>query len=109
MPEPIRVLFVCTHNSARSQIAHALLERDGAGRFEVYSAGTHPTGVHPSAVAVLADRGIDWRDARSTPVTEYLGQSFDVVVTVCDRAREACPVFPGARATADESSVRDTT
>ena len=93
---PIRVLFVCTHNSARSQIAEALLRRDGGPDFEVHSAGTEVSRVNPYAIRVLEDAGIDWRDARSKSVTEFLGQPFDYVITVCDRAREACPVFPGA-------------
>ena len=93
---PIRVLFVCTHNSARSQIAEALLQRDGGADFEVHSAGTEVSRVNPYAIRVLEDAGIDWRDARSKSVTEFLGQPFDYVITVCDRAREACPVFPGA-------------
>ena len=96
---PIRVLFVCTHNAARSQMAEALLRREGGADFEVASAGTEVTRVHPSAIRVLADLGIDWTGARSKSVTEFLGQPFDYVITVCDRAREACPVFPGATTT----------
>ena len=93
---PIRVLFVCTHNSARSQIAEALLQRDGGPDFEVASAGTEATGVNPYATRVLREVGIDWSGARSKSITEYLGQQFDYVVTVCDRARDTCPVFPGS-------------
>ena len=93
---PIRVLFVCTHNSARSQIAEALLQRYGGDAFEVYSAGTEVTRVNPYAIRVLADLGIDWRDARSKSITGFLDESFDYVITVCDRARETCPVFPGS-------------
>jgi arsenate reductase len=93
---PIRVLFVCTHNSARSQIAEALLRREGGPDFEVHSAGTEVSRVNPYAIRVLEDAGIAWRDARSKSVTEFLGEPFDYVITVCDRAREACPVFPGA-------------
>ncbi len=92
---PIRVLFVCTGNSARSQLAEALLTQFGGGDFEVYSAGTEPKGVNPFAVEVLASRGIDWSGATSKSVTEFIGQSFDYVITVCDRARQSCPVFPG--------------
>jgi arsenate reductase (thioredoxin) len=96
MPEaPIRVLFVCTGNSARSQIAEAVLGRLGGSDFEVHSAGTEPKGVNPDTIRVLADAGIDWSTARSKPVEAFLGQSFDYVVTVCDRARQSCPVFPG--------------
>lgn len=92
---PIRVLFVCTGNSARSQIAEAVLGRIGGADFEVYSAGTEPKGVNPYTVRVLADAGIDWSNARSKSVNEFTGQSFDYVITVCDRARQSCPVFPG--------------
>ncbi|MDQ2966476.1 MAG: arsenate reductase ArsC [Chloroflexota bacterium] len=92
---PIRVLFVCTANSARSQMAEAILRQIARGRFETFSAGTDPRGVHPLTLRALANAGIDVSGARSKSVTEYLGQSFDYVVTVCDRARESCPVFPG--------------
>ena len=97
MSEPIRVLFVCTHNSARSQIAEALLVHEGGTAFEVHSAGTEATRVNPLAIQVLRERGIDWSRARSKAITEFLGQPFDAVVTVCDDARETCPVFLGAR------------
>jgi arsenate reductase len=93
---PIRVLFVCTGNSARSQMAEALLQRFGEGAFETYSAGTQPRGVHPLTIRSLAEVGIDMSGARSKSVQAFAGQRFDYVVTVCDRAREACPVFPGA-------------
>ena len=93
---PIRVLFVCTGNSARSVIAEALLRRDGGADFAVHSAGTEPKGINPLTLRVLAGAGIDAIWARSKSVTEYLGQSFDYVMTVCDQARESCPVFPGA-------------
>lgn len=97
--QPIRVLFVCTGNSARSQIAQALLDRYCGPDFEVESAGTEPRGVHPLAVRVLAEHRIDWSGARSKSVGEFLGQSFDYVITVCDRARQTCPVFPGSENT----------
>src|SRR5512141_1566012 len=93
---PIRVLFVCTHNSARSQIAEALLGRYGGADFKVSSAGTEQTLVNPYAVRVLAEQGIDWSRARSKVITEFLDQRFDYVITVCDRARGTCPVFPGS-------------
>ncbi len=93
---PIRVLFVCTGNSARSIMAEALLRRKGGADFEVASAGTEPRGVNPLTVRVLEEAGIDASGARSTSVTEYLGQRWDYVVTVCDQARESCPVFPGS-------------
>ena len=93
--DPIRVLFVCTGNSARSQIAEALLRDFGGADFEVFSAGTEPKGVNPYTVRVLAEIDVDWSGARSKSVTEFLGQPFDYVITVCDRARQSCPVFPG--------------
>jgi thioredoxin type arsenate reductase len=92
---PIRVLFVCTGNSARSIMAEALLRRHGGDRFEVFSAGTEPRGVNPMTLQMLAEAGIDASWARSKSVDEFLGQSFDYVVTVCDQARQVCPVFPG--------------
>jgi protein-tyrosine-phosphatase len=94
--EPIRVIFVCTGNSARSQMAEALLRRDGGPAFEVVSAGVSPRGVHPMTIAALDKVGIDISGARSKAVGEFLGQRFDYVITVCDRAAEECPVFPGA-------------
>jgi arsenate reductase len=96
---PIRVLFVCTGNSARSQLAEAVLRRLGGSDFEVYSAGTEPKGVNPFTVQILDDAGIDWSGARSKSVDEFAGQSFDYVITVCDRARQSCPVFPGTNNT----------
>lgn len=91
----IRVLFVCTGNSARSLLAEALVRQKGGSAFEVHSAGIDPRGVNPLTLRVLAEAGIDASWARSTSVTEYLGQQFDYVVTVCDEARQVCPVFPG--------------
>ena len=96
---PIRVIFVCTGNSARSQMAEALLRQDGGDRFEVVSAGVSPRGVHPMTIEALARVGIDITGARSKPVGEFLGQRFDYVITVCDKARATCPVFPGGSET----------
>jgi arsenate reductase (thioredoxin) len=93
--DPIRVLFVCTGNSARSQIAEALLRDFGGAEFETDSAGTEPKGVNPYTVRVLGEIGIDWSEARAKSVTEFIGRPFDYVITVCDRARQTCPVFPG--------------
>ncbi|HEY6014751.1 MAG TPA: arsenate reductase ArsC [Candidatus Limnocylindrales bacterium] len=91
----MRVLFVCTGNSARSVMAEALLRTRGGDRFEVHSAGTDPKGINPLTLKTLAAAGVDASWARSKSVAEYLGQRFDYVVTVCDQARQACPVFPG--------------
>ena len=93
--ERIRVLVVCTGNSARSLMAEALLRQKGGDAFEVHSAGTHPRGVNPLTLRVLGEAGLDVSWARSKSVEEYLGQSFDYVITVCDEARLECPVFPG--------------
>jgi len=92
---PIRVLFVCTGNSCRSIMAEALLRHKGGTDFEVHSAGTHPKGLNARTMALLDEVGIDASWARSKSVEEFLGRSFDYVITVCDQAREACPVFPG--------------
>lgn len=91
-----RVLILCTGNSARSQMAEGWLKRLGQGRLAVESAGTHPSVVHPMAVTAMAERGIDLSTHRSKSIREFLGQSFDAVITVCDRAQESCPVFPGS-------------
>ena len=95
---PIRVLFVCTGNSARSLMAEALLRHSGGAAFEVHSAGTEPKGVNPLTLRVLAEAGLDGSFARSKSVTEFVGESFDYVITVCDQARQSCPVFPGGGA-----------
>lgn len=92
----MRVLILCTGNSARSQMAEGLLRNLGKGTVDVESAGTYPSLVRPEAIAVMADLGIDIRSHRSKHVQEFDGQRFDFVITVCDNAREACPVFPAA-------------
>ncbi|MBX3015701.1 MAG: ArsR family transcriptional regulator [Caldilineaceae bacterium] len=93
-----RVLFLCTHNSARSQIAEALLRHLSGGRVASFSAGTEVTTVHPNALAVLQKHEIETSGLYSKHLQQFLGQSFDYVVTVCDRANESCPLFPGAPA-----------
>lgn len=91
------ILFLCTHNSCRSQMAEALL-RDMAGdEFEVMSAGTEATHVHPTAIEVLKEKEIDTSVLRSKSAEEFLDEEIDIVVTVCDNAKEACPYFPGAK------------
>jgi arsenate reductase len=89
-----RVLVLCTGNSARSQMGEGLFRAEGTGHFEVFSAGTKPSSVRPEAVAVMKEIGIDISGHRSRSVDEFAGQSFDYVVTVCDNARDNCPVFP---------------
>jgi protein-tyrosine-phosphatase len=94
---PLRVLVLCTGNSARSQIAEALLATRGAGRVEAVSAGSRPAArVHPGTVEVLRDHGIAWEGRTPRSIDEVAGQRFDLVITVCDDARDACPHFPGA-------------
>lgn len=89
-----RVLILCTGNSARSQMAEGLLRHDAGDRFEVFSAGVDPSRVRPEALAVMKELGIDLSAHRSKHVNEFDGQHFDYVLTVCDHAREVCPVFP---------------
>lgn len=90
-----RVLILCTGNSARSQMAEGLLRHDAGDRFAVESAGTNPGRVRREAIAVMQEIGIDISGHRSKHVDEFAGQAFDYVLTVCDNAKEACPVFPG--------------
>jgi arsenate reductase len=90
-----RVLILCTGNSARSQMAEGLMRHDAGDRFEVASAGTHPTQLRPEAVAVMSELGIDISSHRSKPVDEFAGRDFDYIITVCDHARDTCPMFPG--------------
>lgn len=92
-----RVLFLCTHNSARSQMAEGLLRALGGDRFEPYSAGTEATHVRPLAIRTMAELDIDISGQQSKTLDRYLDQPFDAVITVCDQANEACPVFYGAR------------
>src|SRR5258706_8630766 len=92
-----RVLFICTHNSARSQMAEGLLRRLGGERFEVFSAGTEATHVRPLAIHAMAEIGIDISGQQSKTLDRYLGEPFDAVITVCDAANETCPIFPGAK------------
>ena len=97
---PKRVLILCTGNSCRSQMAEALWRQLGGGEWQAYSAGSRPAGfVHPLAIAVMREVGLDLSRAASKHLIEFAAQAFDVVVTVCDSARESCPVLPGARCT----------
>lgn len=92
----IRVLFLCTHNQARSQMAEAILRALGGDKYEVFSAGTQPaSGIHPMAVHALEKLNIGVGDQKPKHLNEFIGQEFDYIITVCDRARGACPDFPG--------------
>src|SRR5262245_28018607 len=97
MPEPLRVLFLCTGNSARSQMAEGLLRSMSHGRIDVESAGTSPRPeVHPLAITTMRDKfGIDLSSYRPKDLNRFASQHFDYVITVCDRAAESCPIFPG--------------
>lgn len=97
MSRRVRVLFLCTHNSSRSQMAEGLLRHLGGDGFEAHSAGTEATRVRPEAVAVMAELGADISSQESKTLHRYLGERFDYVITVCDAANESCPAFPGAR------------
>ncbi|MDQ3236378.1 MAG: arsenate reductase ArsC, partial [Actinomycetota bacterium] len=90
-------LFLCTHNSARSQMAEGLLRHLAGDRFDAYSAGTEATSVRSEAVAAMAELGADISKQKSKTLERYVSQPFDFVVTVCDDANETCPVFPGAK------------
>ena len=90
-----RVLFLCTGNSARSQMAEHLLRRLGGEHFEVFSAGTEPRSIHPLSVRVLEEMQINVSGAVSKGLDTFIGQPFDYIITVCDRARDQCPTFPG--------------
>lgn len=92
--EKKRVLFICTHNAARSQMAEGLLRALHGNRYEVFSAGTEPGRVSPYAIKVMAEIGIDIGAHRAKSLLEFLDQAFDYVVTVCDHAKESCPYFP---------------
>jgi protein-tyrosine-phosphatase/DNA-binding transcriptional ArsR family regulator len=92
---PVRVLFLCTGNSARSQMAEAILERQSGPGIETASAGSHPKELHPNAVRVMRERGMDISGARSKHLSEFVERRFDYVISLCDRVREVCPEFPG--------------
>src|SRR5229473_2308118 len=96
MPPKRRVLILFKGNSARSQMAEGLLRHDAGDRFEVFSTGTNPGQVRPEAINVMRELGIDISRQRSKHVDEFAGQSFDYVLTVCDNAREVCPIYPTA-------------
>ena len=92
-----RVLILCTGNSARSQMGEGLFRHEGGDAYEVFSAGTKPGRVRSEAVAAMREIGLDITGHRSKSIDEFTGQSFDYLITVCDNARDTCPVFPGAR------------
>jgi ArsR family transcriptional regulator, arsenate/arsenite/antimonite-responsive transcriptional repressor / arsenate reductase (thioredoxin) len=93
--QKVRVLFLCTHNSARSQIAEAILRSRGGEKILAFSAGTEPSRIHPLALKALDEYHIDYAGQTSKSMEVFFGQTFDYIITVCDRARESCPIFPG--------------
>jgi arsenate reductase len=108
-----RILFACTHNSARSQMAEAMVNAWAPDTFEAFSAGTEATSIRPETIAVIAEIGLDLEGHRSKSIEEFQGQPFDWFITVCDDAQEACPVLPGVPNNAhwsidDPSAVRGT-
>jgi len=92
---PVRVLFLCTHNSARSQMAEGFLRKLGGDQIEVFSAGSEPTAIHTLTIKVMSKIGIDLSQHPVRHFVEFAGQTFDYIITVCDRVREVCPLFPG--------------
>lgn len=96
MSDALRVLFLCTHNSARSQMAEAFLNQLGEGRFQAFSAGTEARGLHPLSVQAMAEAGIDISLQESKTIDDFTDEKFDLLITVCDEANEACPYFANA-------------
>lgn len=94
-----RILFICTHNSARSQMAEGFIRYFYNNRYEASSGGTEPSGVNPYAIQVMEEVGVDISGHQSKSIKQFLDEEFDYVVTVCDQANEACPFFPGAKNT----------
>ncbi|MCS7188499.1 MAG: arsenate reductase ArsC [Bacteroidia bacterium] len=90
----VKILVVCTHNSARSQMAEAYLRKYLPPEVEIKSAGTHPTGIHPFTIAVMAEEGYDLSHHTSDPIEKYSSQEWDYIITVCDTAKESCPYLP---------------
>ena len=101
-----KIIFICTGNACRSQIAEGLMRNIASDRFEVYSAGSHPNKVHPAAITVMKEIGIDISSHTSDPISLFMNKSMDIVVTVCDNANKACPFFSG-RAERIHWSVKD--
>ena len=90
-----KVIFICTGNACRSQMAEGLLRHMAGDKFEVYSAGSHPSRLHPASVAVMAEWGIDIARHTAEPIDDYLDTGIDIAITVCDNAQQSCPTFPG--------------
>ena len=95
MLKKIKIIFICTGNSCRSQIAHGLLKKMASKKFDVYSAGSYPSKVHPMSIKVMQEIGIDISSHTSDHFDDYLTTGIEVVITVCDNANKTCPIFPG--------------
>ena len=95
MEKKKKILFICTGNACRSQIAEGLLRSLASEHYEVFSAGSHPSKVHPMSIVAMEEIGIDISDHTSDPISNYLNKKIDTVITVCDNAKQVCPNFPG--------------
>tara|TARA_Y100000996_G_scaffold220866_1_gene173837 strand:- start:327 stop:752 length:426 start_codon:yes stop_codon:yes gene_type:complete len=95
MTKKEKIIFICTGNACRSQIAEGILRSMAGDKFDVFSAGSHPTKVHPMSIKVMKEIGIDITSHTSDPISNFLNENIDIVVTVCSNADKACPVFPG--------------
>ena len=91
------IIFICTGNSCRSQIAEGLFKNEAKDKFNVYSAGSHPSRIHPASIKVMSEWGIDINNQRSETIDKYIEKKIDIVITVCDNANKSCPIFPGAK------------
>ena len=92
-----RAIFICTGNSCRSQIAEGLLRKEAGDRFDIFSAGSHPSRVHPAAISVMEEWGIDISHQKSESIDNFIDNNFDIIITVCDNANQSCPVFPNEK------------
>ena len=95
MPKKEKIIFICTGNACRSQIAEGVIRKLAADKFDVFSAGSHPSLVHPMSIKVIKEIGIDITSHTSDPISKFLSKNINIVVTVCDNADKVCPVFPG--------------
>ena len=92
-----RILFICTGNSCRSQIAEGLLQKEAGNKFDIFSAGSHPSRLHPAAISVMEEWGIDISHQKSESIANFIDKNIDTIITVCDNANESCPVFPNEK------------
>ena len=92
-----RVIFICTGNSCRSQIAEGLLRKDADDRFDIFSAGSDPSRLHPAAISVMEEWGIDISHQKSESIDNFIDNNFDIIITVCDNANQSCPIFPNEK------------